>query len=60
MNYWEKGAEPFSFGYLLENIFNVKSADDIKSVVTDIMYYDFDIDEYMKEELAPIPWFDAF
>lgn len=32
MNYWEKGAEPFSFGYLLENIFNVKSADDIKSV----------------------------
>ena len=25
MNYWEKGAEPFSFGYLLENIFNVKS-----------------------------------
>ena len=32
MNYWEKGAEPFSFGYLLENIFNVKNVDDIKSV----------------------------
>ncbi len=32
MSYWEKGAEAFSFGFLLENIFNVKNADDIKSV----------------------------
>ena len=32
MNYWEKGAEPFSFGFLLVNIFNVKNAEDIKSV----------------------------
>lgn len=32
MNYWETDAEPFSFGFLLENIYNVKSADDIKSI----------------------------
>jgi len=32
VNYLEKDAEPFSFGFMLENIFNVKNADDIKSV----------------------------
>ena len=32
MDYWETDAEPFSFGFLLENIFNVKNADDIKSI----------------------------
>ena len=32
MNYWESDAEPFSFGFLLENIFNVKNADDIESI----------------------------
>ena len=32
MDYWETDAEPFSFGFLLENIFNVKNAEDIKSI----------------------------
>lgn len=32
VNYLEKDAEPFSFGFMLENIFNVKNADDIKSI----------------------------
>ena len=32
MNYWEKDVEPFDFGFILENIFDVTSAEDIKSI----------------------------
>ena len=32
MDYWETDAEPFNFAFMLENIFNVKNAEDIKSI----------------------------
>ena len=32
MDYWESDVEPFNFAFVLENIFNVKNADDIKSI----------------------------
>ena len=32
MNYWEKDTEPVSFSFILENIFDVTNADDIKRV----------------------------
>ena len=32
MDYWESDVESFNFAFVLENIFNVKNADDIKSI----------------------------
>ena len=32
MNYWEKDAEPVSFSFILENIFDVINAEDVKSI----------------------------